>query len=119
MTNKLSNGLVKLSEAENTFEECKKDLANATFLAHPIPNANLFLDVDASNFSVCAVLHHLNNENEMEPLGFYSKRMTDTQKKYSTYDGELLAIYQAVKYFKLMIEKRQCTILTDHEPIMN
>jgi len=82
--------------AEQAFAECKHDLANVVTLAHPVPNGKLILNVDASNYAVGAALHQLNN-GSMEPLGFYSKRMTDTQKKYSTYHRELLAIYQAVK----------------------
>ena len=43
--------------------------------------------------------------------------MTDRQKRYSTYDRELLAIYQSIKHFKHLIEGRSCTVLTDHKPI--
>lgn len=102
--------------AEKAFGECKQALIDATTLAHPLPNAKLALHVDASDFSVGAALHQINGE-KLEPLGFYSKRMTDRQKRYSTYDHELLAIYQAVKHFKHMIEGRICTIMTDHKPI--
>lgn len=103
-------------DAEMAFEQCKRDLANATHLAHPLPNAKLTLHVDASNFAVGAVLHQL-NEQTLEPLSFYSKKMTDTQKRYSTYDRELLAIYQAIKHNKHMIEGRDCVVYTDHKPL--
>jgi len=104
------------SDAEKAFQECKQALCNAATLAHPVPDAKLVLHVDASNFSVGAALHHVNN-GQLEPLGFFSKRMNDRQKRYSTYDRELLAIYQSIKHFKHMIEGRNCTVLTDHKPI--
>lgn len=103
-------------DATRAFEKCKTDLANITYLAHPLSNAQLVLNVDASDFAVGAVLHQINSD-QLEPLGFYSKRMTDTQKRYSTYDRELLAIYQSVKHFKYMIDGRNCIIYTDHKPI--
>lgn len=103
-------------EAEAIFGECKHDLATATLIAHPMPDAKLVLHVDASNYAVGAALQQLNN-GHLEPLGFYSKRMTDTQKRYSTYDRELLGIYQAIRHFKHMIEGRECTIHTDHKPL--
>lgn len=109
--------LVWNEEANRAFEECKQDLSNATCLAHPLPNATLALHVDASNFSVGAALHQI-NDNELEPLGFYSKRMTETQKRYSTYDRELLGIYQAIKHNKHMIEGRECIVFTDHKPLI-
>lgn len=103
-------------DACKAFEQCKQDIANAALLAHPIPNATLALHVDASNFSVGAVLHQIHN-GELQPLSFYSKRMTDTQKRYSTYDRELLAIYQAIKHNKFMIDGRECIVYTDHKPL--
>lgn len=99
------------------FEKCKNDLAKITHLAHPLPDAQIVLNVDASDFAVGAVLHQINN-GQLEPLGFYSKRMTDTQKKYSTYDRELLAIYQSVKHFKYMLDGQNCIVYTDHKPII-
>lgn len=98
------------------FEKCKLDLANVVYLAHPVPAAQLIMNVDASDFAVGAVLHQM-NEGQLEPLGFYSKRMTDTQKRYSTYDREFLAIYQSVKYLKYSIDGQNCIIYTDHKPI--
>lgn len=103
-------------EAEAIFNECKHDLATATLIAHPLPDAKLVLHVDASNYAVGAALQQLNN-GHLEPLGFYSKRMTDTQKRYSTYDRELLGIYQAIRHFKHMIEGRECIVRTDHKPL--
>lgn len=104
-------------DAETIFTECKQDLATATLIAHPLPNAKLVIHVDASNYAVGAALQQLNN-GHLEPLGFYSKRMTDTQKRYSTYDRELLGIYQAIKHFRHMIEGRECVIQTDHKPLI-
>lgn len=84
-------------------------MANITYLAHPLPGAQIVLNVDASDFAVGAVIHQIDGD-QLKPLGFYSKRMTDTQKRYSTYDRELLAIYQSVKHFKYMLDGQNCII---------
>lgn len=104
-------------EKIDAFNKCKAELANAALLAHPAYDAKLCLHVDASNDSVGAALNQLKG-NQLEPLGFYSKRLTDCQKRYSTYDRELLATYQAVKYFRSSIEGRVFTIYTDHKPLI-
>jgi hypothetical protein len=39
------------------------------------------------------------------------------QQKYSAYDRELLAIYEAMKHFRHMLEAQHFTIFTDHKPI--
>ncbi|GFY40222.1 transposon Tf2-6 polyprotein [Trichonephila inaurata madagascariensis] len=53
-----------------------------------------------------------------KPLSFFSRKLTDAQKRYSTYDRELLAAYSSVKYLKKFLEGRNFTIITDHKPII-
>lgn len=103
-------------EAEKAFEDFKLKLVNATLLAYPVENANLVLSVDASDKCTGGALHQYRN-GKLEPLGFYSKKLSSTEQKYSTYDRELLAIYRGIKYFKHMLEARPFTVFTDHKPI--
>ena len=35
---------------------------------------------------------------------FFSRKLTTAERKYATYDRELLAIYEAVKYFRHMVK---------------
>lgn len=103
-------------ETENAFNDFKSKLANATLLAHPISNAKISLSVDASDTAIGGVVHqHINNQ--LEPLSFFSKKLSDAERKYSTYDRELLAVYKSIKHFKYMLEARPFTIFTDHKPI--
>jgi hypothetical protein len=37
--------------------------------------------------------------NAWQPLAFFSKKLNPAQHKYSAYDRELLAVYEAVKHF--------------------
>ncbi|GFX31195.1 transposon Tf2-11 polyprotein [Trichonephila clavipes] len=53
-----------------------------------------------------------------KPLTFFSRKLTDAQKRYSTYDTELLAAYSSVKYFKHFLEGRNFTIITDHKSLI-
>ena len=43
--------------------------------------------------------------------------MNMAQQKYSAYNRELLAIYEAVKHFRHMLEARHFVIFTDHKPL--
>lgn len=98
------------------FKQCKDDLVNSALLFHPTIDAELCLFVDASDTAVGAVLNQL-VKGEMQPLGFYSKKFTTTKQRYSTYDRELDAMYQGVKYFRHMLEGREFSIYTDHRPL--
>lgn len=103
-------------EANAAFETCKKSLADNTLLTHPSATAKLVLYVDASSTSIGAALNQI-EDGRMEPLGFYSKGLTDAQKRYSTYDRELLAAHNAVRYFKHHLQARPFTLYTDHKPL--
>jgi hypothetical protein len=50
-------------------------------------------------------------------LAFFSKKLNPAQQKYSAYDRELLAVYEAVKHFRHMLEARHFIIFADHKPI--
>lgn len=103
-------------ETRKAFNDFKQSLANATLLAHPVENAALILGVDASDNSIGGVLQRLVN-GELQPLAFFSKKLTDSQRNWSAYSRELLAIYKGIKHFETQIEGRNCIVYTDHKPI--
>lgn len=104
-------------ELLKAFEDIKTSLSNATLLAHPDPSAELAIVTDASDTAIGAVLQQRREAN-WEPLAFYSHKLNGAQRKYSPYDRELLAVYEAVKYFRHMVEARDFAIFTDHKPLM-
>lgn len=104
-------------QAEAAFRRCKESLARATLLACPNPTAELALTTDASDKAIGAVLEQCNNEN-WQPLAFYSKRLKAAEVKCNAYDRELLAIYAATKHFRHMLEGREFSIYTDHKPLI-
>jgi cleavage and polyadenylation specificity factor subunit 1 len=55
-------------------------------------------------------------DSAWQPLAFF-KKLSPAQQKYSSYDRELLAVYEAVKHFRHMLEARHFIIFT--EPITN
>ena len=47
-----------------------------------------------------------------------SNKHNPVEAKYSAYDGELLAVYKAIKRFRYFIEGRCFRIFTDHKPLV-
>ncbi|GFX95933.1 retrovirus-related Pol polyprotein from transposon opus [Trichonephila clavipes] len=103
------------SEAITAFQRCKQALDAAALLAHPSPSAPLALHVDASDYAVGGALHQV-VDSELQPLAFFSRKRTSSEKSYSAYDRELLAIYSAIRHFRYMLEARDFTVFTDHKP---
>lgn len=108
--------IVWTDKANEAFFKCKESLKSAATLSYPLPDTNLSLMTDASNTSLGAVLQQQFN-NEWRPLGYFSKKLTQAETKYSTYDRELLAIFMAIRHFKNLLEGRKLTIFTDHKPL--
>ncbi|GFV75378.1 retrovirus-related Pol polyprotein from transposon 17.6 [Trichonephila clavipes] len=104
------------SEAITAFQRCKQALADAALLAHPSPSAPLALHVDASDYAIGGALHQV-VDSELQPLAFFPRKLTSSEKSYSAYDRELLAIYSAIRHFRYMLEARDFTVFTDHKPL--
>ncbi|GFS27955.1 Pol polyprotein [Elysia marginata] len=99
------------------FSSSKTALVNATMLTHPAHGARIALTSDASYVAVGAVLEQLFN-GSWQPLAFFSKQLRPAEKKYSTFDRELLGLYLAVKHFRYFLEGRRFAMLTDHKPLV-
>ncbi|GFV69567.1 transposon Tf2-11 polyprotein [Trichonephila clavipes] len=104
------------SEAITAFQRCKQALVDAALLAHPSPSAPLALHVDASDYAIGGALHQV-VDSEHQPLAFFSRKLTSSEKSYSAYDRELFAIYSAIRHFRYMLEARDFTVFTDHKPL--
>jgi cleavage and polyadenylation specificity factor subunit 1 len=76
----------------------------------------LALFTDASDNAIGAALQQ-RVCNAWQPLAFYSCKLSPIQQKYSPYDRKLLALYEAIKYFRHMVEGRPFVIFTDHKPL--
>ena len=89
---------------------------NATLLAYLQANAPIAVTVDASSVALDAAPEKLVDDS-WQPLTFFSKVLRPAEKKYSTFDRELLAVYLAVRHFRYYLEGRDFTVFTDHKPL--
>lgn len=103
-------------ERVRAFEEAKMALANAALLAHPSPMAPVALTTDASDYAVGAVCEQWVN-GAWQPLAFFSRKLRDAERKYSTFDRELLALFLATRHFRFLLEGRKFTAFVDHKPL--
>ena len=70
------------------------------------------LAADASDVAVGAELLQY-----VQPVAFYSKKLTPTEARCHVTDRELLAIYQACMKWRQYLHGQRCTIYTDHKPL--
>ena len=102
---------------QKSFDSIKKGLASATMLHHPDPNLPLSLTTDASDVAMGGVVEQRGPKG-WEPLGFFSKKFTDSQKNWCPYDRELNAVHKSIRHFKHLLEGRAFTVYTDHQSLI-
>ena len=92
-----------------SFRQANMALANASLLVHAILSAPISLDVDASASHVGAVLQQMQNRN-LAPFAIFSQTLSDTEARYSTFDGELLGsreAYLVIRHIRFLLKARQ------------
>lgn len=103
-------------ELTHAFKAAKNALAQSTMLVHPLPDAPLVLETDASDVGLGATLQQQVG-NSKQPIAFYSRQLRKPELKYSAYDKELLAIYLSIRHFRPFLEGRTFTVYIDHKPL--
>ena len=80
-------------------------LAATVPLTHLLPTAELSLATDASDSHIGSILQQWES-GAWRPLGFFSRKLPETEIEYSIFDRELLATFYSIRYFRIMLEGR-------------
>jgi len=104
-------------EHEKSFTNLKKALCNSVMLTFPKAGRPLTITTDASAHSIGACLNQI-EDGMSKPLAFFSRKLSATEKKYSAFDRELLALFSAAKKWKDLIDCTPTTAFTDHKPLI-
>lgn len=101
-------------EERNSFNRLKTLLAEKPVLGIYNPSFETELHTDASLEGYGAILMQKSpNDNKFHPTYFMSRKTTDAEKKYSSYELEALAIIEALKKFRVYLLGIPFKIVTD------
>ena len=104
-------------EHTNAFNNLKKLLTQLPCLAHYNPKSENILTTDASTKGLGATLWHEQKDGNLKPIGFASRFLLDTEKKYAINELELLAVVWGLEHFRLYIYGKPIELLTDHQAL--
>lgn len=109
---------VELNDVQRAdFTKLRQMLADRVRLAHPVANATLILEVDASGTGQGAVLYQMVAQ-QLEPLYFYSKAFNDKQLHWDAYRKELEALYQVIVRLNRYILGNELVVYTDNTSLL-
>ena len=101
---------------QRAFTRSKAALAQAAELIHPDPTAEISLAVDASDHHAGGVLQQ-GSGSTWAPLAFFSRKLTEAEARYSTFNRELLACVAAIRHFRYLLEGQKFFIWSDHKSL--
>ncbi len=105
-------------ECDKSFKTLISLLIQKLILQYPDFNKPFFLNTDASNFTIGAVLSQKKpNSDTLFPISYASRTLNKAELNYSTIEKELLAIIWAVKHFRPYLFGHKFVILSDHKPL--
>lgn len=91
-------------------------ITRGPFLAFPTKNVVIQLATDASNHGIGATLFQIVNDRP-QYLGFHSRALRDSEKRYTVPKKELIAIVYHVKYYRDLLWGKPFILWTDSEAL--
>ena len=98
---------------QKAFDAVKTTIAKDVVLAYPDYDKVFEVYTDACTTQLGSVITQSNR-----PLAFFSRKLSEAQRKYSVTEKELLAIVETLKEFKGMLWGQKLIVYTDHQNLM-
>ena len=95
----------------------KAAFTTAPILIHPDFSSPFFLETDASDFALGAILSQTGEDERLHPVAFHSRKFSAAEINYEIHDKELLAIVDSFQEWRHLLEGAQhpVTVYTDHK----
>ena len=104
------------NECQDAFDRLKSSLTTAPVLVFPDYDQPFLLTTDASGLALGAVLSQ-GTINKDRPIAYYSRTLSENERKWSTIEREMLAIVDSVKKFRCYLLGKPFIIYSDHKPL--
>jgi len=104
-------------ECQSAFATLKRKFLEEPVLVMPDVTKPFYIETDASNWAVGAVLKQRGADGELHPCGYLSHRLTPTEQRYQVYDRELLAVKAAFDSWHHLLKgaAHMITVYCDHK----
>jgi hypothetical protein len=101
---------------QQAFNKLKEIFNTEPVLAQRDPDQETILETDLSGYVVAGVLSQYDDQGLLQPVAYYSKKMTSTQSNYEIHNKELLAVICCIAEWDGMLRSlKKFTVITDHK----
>ncbi|GJW07934.1 RNA-directed DNA polymerase, partial [Tanacetum coccineum] len=106
------SSFVWTDEAQQAFDDLKIHVTSAPVLALPNFHEVFQVECDASGLGISGVL-----SQEKRPIAFFSEKLNETRRKYSTYDKEFYAIIRSLEYWRHYLLPTEFILFSNHDAL--
>ena len=104
-------------EHTQAFENLKQKITEIPCLAHYNSDYPNIITTDASTKGLGTTLWQEQPDGKLKPIGFASRFLSDTEKKYAINELELSAVVWGLEHFRLYIYGKPIKLLTHHQAL--
>ena len=98
---------------EHAFHNIKRLVSEDVMLHFPDHSKPFEIDTNASKYQIGAKI-----KQEQLPIAYFSRKLTPTQRRYSTIEQEMLAIIEVLKEYRNFLLGAEIIIFTDHKNLL-
>ncbi len=106
---------------EDAFRHLKEEFKDGKVLAHFNPLKPVSIETDASDFAISGILYQTAEDSKsLQPVAFYSRKLSPAEQNYPITDKELLAIVCSLRHWRCYLEGANYTITvySDHSNLL-
>ena len=100
-------------EAQRAFDKIKRVVEKAPILHYPNFDKPFVIITDASNYAIGGALLQHNDEGQLQPIEFCSKKLTQNELNWHVAEKEAYAVIYALEKWERFIMGHHNTIYTD------
>ncbi|KAL4101240.1 hypothetical protein QTP88_021260 [Uroleucon formosanum] len=116
---KSKKSIIPWSETQEiAFKNLKLKLTNKPVLSHFNDNAEIILVTDGSKKGLGVILQQINENHEIHPVAYASKKLNTAQNNYSALELEMAALHFGCIHFRQYLHGRTFTVWTDHKNLI-
>jgi len=106
-------------ECEKTFKLIKEYLCSAPILSIYDINKEIYIETDASFKGIGATSKQTQADRKLHPVAYFSRKLSEKEKKMDIIQLECKAIKDAIKYWQYYLIGREFIVYSDHKPLEN
>lgn len=102
---------------EESFQKLKDAVSRPPVLAIPDYTKPFVLQTDASDRALGSVLLQRNEEGDLKPVAYYSRKFSESEERLTTYQKETLSVVCSFNKFRKFLEIQKFELVTDNSAL--